>query len=111
MAVVLGLPLVQPWHAASATVRWSTAPASRAIRLRPTASGLSLRETIALPETPRAAAGVKGWGDAPLPRLMNPAFVSAAAPRWVYKAGRTVGGIAVTLGLLMVALILFAVLK
>jgi hypothetical protein len=34
----------------------STAPASRAIRLRPTASGLSLRETIALPAPPRAAA-------------------------------------------------------
>jgi len=38
-------------------------------------------------------------------------YASAAAPRWVYTAGRTIGGIAVTLGLLMVALILFAVLK
>ena len=36
---------------------------------------------------------------------------TVAAPRWVYKAGRTVGAVAVTLGLIMVALILFAVLK
>ncbi len=28
MAVVLGLPLVQPWHATSAAVNWSLAPAS-----------------------------------------------------------------------------------
>jgi hypothetical protein len=38
-------------------------------------------------------------------------LASAAAPRWVYRLGRTAGGIAVVLGLLMVALILFAVLK
>ncbi len=34
----------------------------------------------------------------------------AAAPRWVYVAGRLVGGTAVLLGLLMVVLILYAVL-
>jgi cytochrome b subunit of formate dehydrogenase len=33
-----------------------------------------------------------------------------AAPPWVYRLGRTVGGVAVVLGLLMVGLILFAVL-
>jgi len=38
-------------------------------------------------------------------------FASAAAPRWVYRLGRTAGGTAVVFGLLMVALILFAVLK
>jgi len=38
-------------------------------------------------------------------------LASAAAPRWVYRLGRTAGGTAVVLGLLMVALILFAVLK
>jgi cytochrome b subunit of formate dehydrogenase len=38
-------------------------------------------------------------------------YATAAAPRWVYKAGRSVGAAAVTLGLIMVALILFAVLK
>ena len=38
-------------------------------------------------------------------------YATVAAPRWVYKAGRTVGAVAVTLGLIMVALILFAVLK
>jgi cytochrome b subunit of formate dehydrogenase len=38
-------------------------------------------------------------------------YTTDAAPRWVYKAGRTVGAVAVTLGLIMVALILFAVLK
>ena len=38
-------------------------------------------------------------------------YASAAAPLWVYRAGRTVGTIAVTLGLIMVALILVAVLK
>jgi cytochrome b subunit of formate dehydrogenase len=38
-------------------------------------------------------------------------LASAAAPRWVYRLGRTAGGTAVVFGLLMVALILFAVLK
>jgi len=38
-------------------------------------------------------------------------LASAAAPRWVYRLGRTAGGTAVVLGLLMVALILFAILK
>jgi cytochrome b subunit of formate dehydrogenase len=38
-------------------------------------------------------------------------LASPAAPRWVYRLGRTVGGIAVVLGLLMVALIVFAELK
>ena len=38
-------------------------------------------------------------------------LASPAAPRWVYRLGRTAGAIAVVLGLLMVALILFAVLK
>jgi hypothetical protein len=38
-------------------------------------------------------------------------FASAAAPPWVYRLGRTAGGTAVVLGLLMVGLILFAVLK
>jgi len=38
-------------------------------------------------------------------------FASAAAPRWVYRLGRAAGGTAVVFGLLMVALILFAVLK
>jgi cytochrome b subunit of formate dehydrogenase len=38
-------------------------------------------------------------------------YASAASPPWVYRAGRTAGGIAVVFGLLMVALILFAVLK
>jgi cytochrome b subunit of formate dehydrogenase len=38
-------------------------------------------------------------------------FAITAAPRWVYRLGRTAGGTAVVLGLLMVALILFAVLK
>jgi cytochrome b subunit of formate dehydrogenase len=38
-------------------------------------------------------------------------LASAAAPGWVYRVGRTAGGTAVVLGLLMVALILFAVLK
>ena len=38
-------------------------------------------------------------------------FASAAAPRWVYRLGRTAGGTAVLFGLLMVALILFAILK
>jgi len=37
-------------------------------------------------------------------------LASAAAPRWVYRLGRTAGAIAVVLGLLMVALILYAVL-
>jgi cytochrome b subunit of formate dehydrogenase len=37
-------------------------------------------------------------------------LASHAAPRWVYRLGRTAGGITVVLGLLMVALILFAVL-
>jgi cytochrome b subunit of formate dehydrogenase len=36
---------------------------------------------------------------------------SRAAPAWVYRLGRTAGGTAVVFGLLMVALILFAVLK
>ena len=38
-------------------------------------------------------------------------FASAAAPPWVYRLGRTAGGIAVVFGLLMVALIVFAELK
>jgi hypothetical protein len=38
-------------------------------------------------------------------------LASAAAPRWVYRLGRTAGGIAVVLGLLMVAMIIFAELK
>jgi cytochrome b subunit of formate dehydrogenase len=38
-------------------------------------------------------------------------FAITAAPRWVYRLGRTAGGTAVVLGLLMVALILFAILK
>ncbi len=38
-------------------------------------------------------------------------LASEAAPRWVYRLGRTAGGTAVVLGLLMVGLILFAVLK
>ena len=38
-------------------------------------------------------------------------YTSGAAPSWVYKGGRAVGGVAVTFGLIMVALILFAVLK
>jgi len=38
-------------------------------------------------------------------------LASPAAPRWVYRLGRTAGGIAVVMGLLMVALILFAVLN
>jgi cytochrome b subunit of formate dehydrogenase len=38
-------------------------------------------------------------------------LASAAAPRWVYRLGRTAGGIAVVLGLLMVALIVFAILN
>ena len=37
-------------------------------------------------------------------------LASAAAPPWVYRLGRTVGAIAVVLGLLMVGLILFAIL-
>ncbi len=37
-------------------------------------------------------------------------LASPPAPRWVYRVGRTAGGIAVVLGLLMVGLILFAVL-
>jgi cytochrome b subunit of formate dehydrogenase len=37
-------------------------------------------------------------------------LASAPAPRWVYRLGRTAGGAAVVLGLLMVALILFAIL-
>ncbi|MCX6551723.1 MAG: hypothetical protein NTY02_12100 [Acidobacteria bacterium] len=38
-------------------------------------------------------------------------YVSASAPSWVYRVGRSVGAVAVTLGLIMVALILFAVLR
>jgi hypothetical protein len=38
-------------------------------------------------------------------------FAITAAPRWVYRLGRTAGGVAVVFGLLMVALILFAVLN
>jgi cytochrome b subunit of formate dehydrogenase len=38
-------------------------------------------------------------------------LASAAAPRWVYRLGRTAGGTAVVFGLLMVALILFGVLR
>jgi len=38
-------------------------------------------------------------------------YASAAAPPWVYHVGRTAGGLAVVFGLVMVALILFAVLK
>jgi hypothetical protein len=38
-------------------------------------------------------------------------FAITAAPRWVYRLGRSAGGAAVVLGLLMVALILFAVLN
>jgi cytochrome b subunit of formate dehydrogenase len=38
-------------------------------------------------------------------------YASAAAPPWVYRVGRTAGGLAVVFGLVMVALILFAVLK
>jgi cytochrome b subunit of formate dehydrogenase len=38
-------------------------------------------------------------------------YASAAAPPWVYRVGRTAGGLAVAFGLVMVALILFAVLK
>jgi cytochrome b subunit of formate dehydrogenase len=38
-------------------------------------------------------------------------YACAAAPDWVYRVGRTVGGIAVTLGLLMVALIIYAELR
>jgi len=38
-------------------------------------------------------------------------LASPAAPRWVYRLGRTAGGVAVVLGLLMVALIVFAELK
>jgi cytochrome b subunit of formate dehydrogenase len=38
-------------------------------------------------------------------------LASAAAPPWVYRLGRTAGGIAVVFGLLMVALIVFAELK
>jgi hypothetical protein len=34
-----------------------------------------------------------------------------AAPSWVYRVGRTIGTIAVVLGLLMVGLILFAFLN
>jgi cytochrome b subunit of formate dehydrogenase len=37
-------------------------------------------------------------------------LASAAAPRWVYTLGRSVGAVAVTLGLIMVGLILFALL-
>jgi cytochrome b subunit of formate dehydrogenase len=37
-------------------------------------------------------------------------LASAAAPPWVYRLGRSAGAIAVVLGLLMVALILFAIL-
>ena len=43
-------------------------------------------------------------------RAASTSSPSPAAPRWVYRLGRTVGGTAVVLGLLMVALILFAVL-
>jgi cytochrome b subunit of formate dehydrogenase len=38
-------------------------------------------------------------------------YASAAAPPWVYRVGRTAGGLAVVFGLVMVALILFAVLQ
>jgi len=38
-------------------------------------------------------------------------YASAAAPLWVYRVGRTAGGLAVVFGLVMVALILFAVLQ
>jgi cytochrome b subunit of formate dehydrogenase len=38
-------------------------------------------------------------------------YASAAAPPWVYRVGRTAGGLAVVFGLVMVALILFAILK
>jgi cytochrome b subunit of formate dehydrogenase len=38
-------------------------------------------------------------------------LATPAAPRWVYRLGRAAGGTAVVFGLLMVALILFAVLK
>ena len=37
-------------------------------------------------------------------------LASAAAPRWVYIVGRSIGAVAVTLGLIMVGLILFALL-
>ena len=37
-------------------------------------------------------------------------LASAAAPRWVYTLGRSVGAVAVALGLIMVGLILFALL-
>jgi cytochrome b subunit of formate dehydrogenase len=38
-------------------------------------------------------------------------YASVAAPPWVYRVGRTAGGLAVVFGLVMVALILYAVLK
>jgi len=38
-------------------------------------------------------------------------LATPAAARWVYRLGRTAGGTAVVFGLLMVALILFAVLQ
>ena len=38
-------------------------------------------------------------------------LASQAAPRWVYRLGRSAGAVAVVLGLLMVALILFAFLS
>jgi hypothetical protein len=37
-------------------------------------------------------------------------LASAAAPPWVYTLGRSIGAVAVTLGLVMVGLILFALL-
>jgi hypothetical protein len=37
-------------------------------------------------------------------------LASAAAPQWVYTLGRSVGAVAVTFGLVMVGLILFALL-
>jgi hypothetical protein len=37
-------------------------------------------------------------------------LASTASPRWVYTLGRSVGAVAVTLGLILVGLILFALL-
>ncbi|HYN02115.1 MAG TPA: M56 family metallopeptidase [Vicinamibacteria bacterium] len=58
LAVVLGLPLVQPWHATAPAVTWSLAPAPAPASVAPLATPGGASPSPAIPGWPLAATGL-----------------------------------------------------
>jgi len=82
LALVLGLPLVQPWHATAAAVSWSfaLAPSTAALSVRPCPAPIRRRRPLSGPRQSPASSSSRGPPPVPARRRPRPPAL-AATPR------------------------------